>query len=409
MNKIAFALTGARAPMARILLFAFCVIALAAILISASGCSDDDGGDVTFPTPPAEEFRNWVFDIYGTDAGDIYACGNRGAMFHYDGTSWTHMDMGTGDPIVRLWHNDGTYYAVGHGGRVWQNTSGTWNSMDSGTSQNLYGIGIFDEEVYICGGEGTLRRLNGGSWSSVPTEIVLRDPATGATTDTLSREMDLSSLLTVNHYFIGGAYKLPDFEGEEVGMLGTDGMVLASDPEYDWLLRPLRGDELADSEWVLSTTSNALVLQDNYLGTSEGWLFQLSEDDEGNLVWVKSYPRMTDDPGSGIRDLWLDENSYVFAVTDDGQLWVQSPNYSFTEGTGFRKLLYDQISELTGIWGSASDNIYMAGLVENKIFQVAVDYSDTTLSSVVEIPLDFPAAKSMGLDPFEDELGRPRF
>jgi len=305
MNKIAFALTGARDPLARFLLTIFCVTALAAVIVSGSGCSDDEGGTINYPTPPSEPTRNWVFDVYGTGPDDIYACGNRGAMFHYEPESgWTYMDMGTGDPIVRVWHNEGTFYAVGHGGRIWQNTSGSWNTMESGTSKNLYGIGIYDEDIYACGAEGTLRQLNGGSWSSVPSEIVLRDPATGATTDTLALDTDLSSLLTVNHYFIGGAYKLPDFEGEEVGMLGTDGMVLAPDPEYDWLLRPLRGDELSDSEWVLTTTSNALVLRDNYLGTSEGWLFQLTEDDEESLVWAKAYPRLTEDPGSGIRDLW---------------------------------------------------------------------------------------------------------
>lgn len=407
MNKIAFVLTGARAPLARTVLTTLSALMLTSLLLVGAGCSDDDGDSVTFPQPPAPQIRNWLFDVYGTGPNDVYAAGNKGAMFHFDGTGWDYMDLGTSSAIVSLWEHEGTMYAVGHDGMIWRNTGGSWSSMTSGTDKDLYAIGAFQDEIYACGADGTLRLLNGSSWSTTPTEIVLRDPVSGATTDTLARDADLSSLLTVNHYFIGGAYKKPEYEGEDVGILGTDGMVLTVDPEYDWLLRPLRGDQLAAAEWVLSTTSSALVLAQNFLGTSEGWIFQLSEDDGGDLVWVKHYPRITVDPGSGLRDLWLDENANVYMVTDDGQLVIQSPDYDFDEGTGFRKEVYDQINALVGIWGTASDNIYLTGFVEEKLFHCSVDWSDTT-ATVTEIPLTFPA-KGMGIDPFTDELGRPRF
>lgn len=407
MNKIAFVLTGARAPLARMLLTVFCVTLVASFALLVSGCGDEEN-TVTYPTPPDPQVQNWLFDVYGTGPNDVYAAGNKGAMFHFDGSSWTSMDMGTSSAIVTLWESDGTMYAVGHGGKIWRNTGSQWNSMNSGTGRDLYGIGEFDEEIYACGAEGTLRRLSGGSWSTTPTEIVIRDPASGATTDTLARDADLSSLLTVNHYFIGGAYKKPDYEGEDVGILGTDGMVLAEDPEYDWLLRPIRGDQLAPAEWVLCTTSSALVLEHNFLGTSEGWLFQLAEDDGGDLVWVKHYPRLTSNPGNGIRDLWLDEDANVYMVTDDGQLVVQSLDYDFDENAGFRKVLYNQINSLVGLWGTGSDNIYMVGLVANKMFHGAVDWADTTMAAPTAINFDFPD-KAMGMDPFEDELGRPRY
>ena len=411
MNKIAFVLTGARAPLARMLLTALCLTVLGTAMLLGSGCSDDES-TVSFPQPPPPQAMNWLFDIYGTGPNDIFACGNKGALFHFDGEDWEHIDLGTSAAFVSIWENDGTMYAVGHGGTIWRHTTGSpadqWSSMDSGTSKDLYNIGSFDDEIYVCGAEGTLRRLNGSSWATTPTQIVTRDPATGDTTAFFVRDTDLSSLLTVNHFFIGGAYKLPDYEGEEVGILGTDGMVLTNDLEYDWLLRPLRGDQLADAEWVLSTTSNPLVFEHNFLGTSEGWIFQLAEDEGGDMVWVKHYPRVTIDPGSGIRDMWLDENASVYMVTDDGQLVIQSQDYDFNEGTGYRKVLYDQVNALVGIWGTASDNFYMVGFVENKLFQGAVDFSDTTLTGITEIAVDFPN-KGMGIDPFKDELGRPRF
>lgn len=407
MNKIAFVSTGARALLARMLLTALCATLLGTALLTGTGCSDDKGS-VNYPQPPEPQPQNWLFDVLGTDAGNIYACGNRGAMFHYNGTAWSAMDLGTTLPITRLYEKDGVMYAVGHGGQIWRNTAGQWTAMTSGTTKNLYGIGTFDDEVYACGEEGTLRRLSGTSWSTTPTQIVTRDPATGATTDTLARDTDLASLLTVNQYFIGGAYKKPNYEGPDSGILGTDGMVLTSDPQFDWLLRPLRGDQLARAEWVMCTTSNPLVLAENFLGTMEGWLFQLEEDDTGSLVWVKHYPDLTNDPGAGIRDMWLDENSNVYIVTDDGQLVIQSLDYDFNEETGFRKPLYNQVNNLVSIWGTGSDNFYMTGYVDNTIFHAAVDYADTTLSLLEEIPVTFPA-KGLGLDPFTDEIGRPRF
>ena len=172
---------------------------------------------------------------------------------------------------------------------------------------------------------------------------------------------------------------------------------------------PLRGDELAASEWVLCTTSDPLDYSKNYLGTSEGWVFQLSEDDDYGLIWTKRYPRLTSNPLSGIRDMWIDENDFLYMVTDDGELVVQSNDYNFDQHTGFRKSLFDQTASLVGVWGSGSDNIYMVGLKENTIFHAALDLADTTLTTPEEITVTFPAKAAGGPDPFVDEIGRPRF
>ena len=41
MNKIAFVLTGARAPLARLLLTAFCLTVLGSLLWVGAGCGDE--------------------------------------------------------------------------------------------------------------------------------------------------------------------------------------------------------------------------------------------------------------------------------------------------------------------------------------------------------------------------------
>ena len=155
-------LAGSRSP----ILLAMTVMA-AALLLGACSSNDNDPG---FPTPPDEEPNNFLFDVFGTDANNVYACGDRGAMFHFDGTSWTEVDMGTRKAITTIWGlpGDNTLYAVGHGGAIWRNTGGGWNGMTSGTTKDLYGIGQFAGQIHAVGFEGTIRRLNGSSWGGQP-------------------------------------------------------------------------------------------------------------------------------------------------------------------------------------------------------------------------------------------------
>jgi hypothetical protein len=429
MNKIAFVLTGARTPLARFLLTFVFSVALGLAVFMGAGCSDDENGGGVFPQPPPPPVMEWLFDVSGTGPNDVYVCGNKGTMYHFTGLDWSDpnqwvaQDMGVSTPIVTLWENEGTMYAVGHKGKIWRNTTGPqgqWAGMASGVSANLYGIGIFNDDIYACGAEGTLQRLNGGTWQSTPTKIVMRDPGTNDpdTLNVMNRNSDLSSLLAVNQYFIGGAFKTPDFPDDPIGIEGTDGMIMRfdvpqeDDPEvYDWQLIPLRGDQLAESEWILCMTSDPLVRSRNYLGTSEGWLFQLELSETGKLVWVKHFPRVTMDPGNGIRDIWVDEEDNAFLVTDDGQLVLQDADYNVLTNPEGRTLLYDQANALTGIWGTSRDNFYMVGFVQNTIFHCAmVDTVGANVVEVTEINLE-STNKGMGagMDPLTDELGRPRF
>ena len=409
MKQTAFVTSDARTQKARMLALAICCSLLGLTIMLGSGCSDDET-TVNYPSPEPTPLADWLYDIGGTGANDVYACGEKGTMLHFDGTSWTAQDMGTTSAIIAFHEDGNTLYAVGHGGHIWRNTSGSWEGLTSGTRENLYGVGKFGDDIYACGANGTLLRLSGSSWQQAGPFLITRDPSTGVPVDTLSLNEDIETLLTVNTHFVGGAYRIPDYEGEDYGLLGTDGMVLGLDENaaYDWLLRPLRGDELAAAEWVLCTTSDPLDVSKNFLGTSEGWLFQLLDDPDAGLVWTKRYPRLTGNPLSGIRDMWIDENDFLYMVTDDGDLVVQSVEYNFDEGVGFRKVLFNQTASLVGVWGTASDNLYMVGLKENLIIRGALDLADTTLTTQ-EITVDFPSKSGGFRDLFVDEIGRPRF
>jgi len=413
MKFYAPAFTGTCARWFRLSVAPIFLISILGLALFGAGCSEDSNDDITFPDPPDVDQMNWLFDVYGTGADDVYACGNKGAMFHFDGSSWSFMDMGTGSPITKVWGpDDGTLYAAGHGGNVWTLSGTTWSSMSSGTSQNIYGLGIFNQSVHLCGANGAVRKLSGNTWNEVGQVMVIRSPSQPfAVEDTLLLNEDVASLLTVNEHFIGGAYKLPSYEGEYIGMYGIDGMVMSTDvaPEFDWQLRPLGADQFALSEWMMCTTNSA-TLNDNYLGTSEGWIFQLVLGDNGDYVWDKMHPDVTVDARSGIRDMWLDEDSNLYFVTDDGEMIFQTQDYDFGEGIGSRTFFDISHSGLTSIWGADTDNIFMTGFTEDMIFKVSMDFThpDSTLIVTNEIPLDFPNKGGQSIGMFEDQFGMPR-
>lgn len=419
MTNIASAVTGSTRLWHRHRISVLMVLALAGILLGLLGCSSDSN-DVTFPKPPAPEARKWLFDVYGTAADDVYVGGAMGVMYHFDGSTWTLQDMGTTAAVTNIWSppTESTLYAVGHGGHIWRNTGSGWGGMTSGTSQDLFGIGearvgtqSTDVRIHAVGANGTVRQLKGSTWQGVGDVMVILDE-NATPIDTLSVTKDLSSMLTVNYYFLGGAYKNPNYEGERFGIAGTKGLVLAfntlpdSISTADWVLRPLSGEQRVNEEWVLCTTSDGATLSRNYLGTSEGWLFQLVQDTDGSEVWQKFYPEFTDDPGAGIRDIWLDAAGNAYVVTDEGKVFYQSWDYNFANGTGERQMLFDGASSLVSIWGTGPDNIYFTGYFDEVIFHGVHDVVAGTMT-VDTIDLPFPNKSDAGsMVPGLDEIGR---
>lgn len=421
MNKIASVLTGTSSPLAKLCLPVFVPLAILALALFVGACSDD-AAEPPFPTQPKPDVQDWLFTITGTGADDVYAGGARGTLFHYDGNAqnqWTLVPLGTSNAITKIWNaGDGTLYATGHKGTILRKSGGNWTGMTSGTTKDLYSIGRFMGSIYATGFQGAVRKLTGGSWGSVPGQSWILDD-TNAPTDTLAFSLDIVSMTTVNSFFLGGAYIDPNFPGIPVDMIGTKGGVFAiadktifpaPDPETgafqvlpDWILRPLSGEQIVDAEWMLSTTSDPADLSRNFLGTSEGWLFQLS-DARGDTVWTKFNPSVTFNPGAGIQDIWLDDATNVYMVTDEGTIVYQTADYKYNV-SGTRTTLFDGTVSLTGIWGSDPGNFYVVGYMDEMLMHCSHDQvtGDFTMEF---IPVDFPDSKALDPGPAVDKFGR---
>jgi len=425
MKIIASALNGPRNLLAGSRSPALLAMSLVAAVILLGACSSSDS-DPGFNTPPIEEPNNFLFDVFGTDGNNVFACGARGAMFHFNGTVWDTVSMGTSKAITTIWGlpGDNTLYAVGHGGTIWRNTGSGWSGMTSGTTQDLFGIGQFDGQIHAVGFEGTILRLNGSSWGGLPKSMWILDK-NGAPTDTLETDQDLASVVAVNEFFLGGAYHNPNFDGERIGRFGTKPMVMnfadaddfdpydPPDPAFsvlpDWILRPISGEQVAPYEWVYCMTSDPAQDSRSLMGTSEGWLFKLAED-LGKKVWAPFYPSVTRDPDRGIRDIWLDDPGNIYMVTDAGTVVFQTFDYNFTAGTGFRSdpPLYDGPVALHGIWGTGPDNLFIVGnMDENTLLRASHD-QETGEFTITEVKkLGFPALKSGEYPTAVDRFGEP--
>jgi hypothetical protein len=395
-------------------------LALIAVLFLAAGCSDDEP-TITYPVPPEAASKLWMYDVFGNSADDIYVSGHKGTMAHFDGTSWSEVDMNTSHNIVSIWgEGDGILYACGEGGSIWKNSGSGWGSMDSGTSHDLVGIGSHYGDIHISGTEGSLRRLSGSEWVGVGSSMIVRD-ANGGPVDTLRISKDIASLVTVNHYFVGGAYRLSTWDQDDsIGVEDTDGMILGPDVDYpdtpelgrfDWHLRPVRSDEIAASEWIQCSTSDDSTLSNNYLGTSEGWIMQLSLSPENRLVWSKMYPRITADPRAAINDMWLDRLGNVYMVTHSGQIVFQSFDYNLKDGTGYRVIHQASDSSLQGLWGLNSEELFAVGLTEKVVLRYRYDSLAQVFESVATDTLQFDeksmARKALTNDSDRDKFGRP--
>lgn len=405
------------------------ILTLAVGLLAVGGC-DDDTPTVTFPTPLPEVPDPWFFDVWGAAADDIWVAGARGAMYHFDGADWTLVDMGTDQAITSLYSSgDGNVWACGYGGNIWRKSGDSWSSMSSGTSEPLYNLGSYQGTLHAVGGNGAALKFD-GSWHTVPGFMVTRNPKEGnAVVDSLYLSEDVVSLTTVNHYMIGGAFLRKDAPIDPDGIEGTIGFYIKDDEPvvdagpppidetglYDWLLTSLGDDPEATPEWVncsISDDSGALGIGNNWFGSSTGWIFRLTEDQQtGDLNWVRnSLLSVTSHERYGVRDFWLapaadpvgsPDDRDLYIVTDDGLVVKQ-------QNDGTRETLVDVLESLVSIWGTGPDNMYVTGYMNDRILHVNHDPVAGT-TETTSIILEIPDAKAVAATSVVDELGRPRF
>jgi hypothetical protein len=364
-------------------------------LLALAGCKGV-ADSTTYPDRPVPPAPPYFFGVWGSGPSDVYAVGQPGLIYHFDGTSWQRQACPTAQPLTSVWGDpeSGRVYVTGHDGVILRNTgNGVWTSMNSGTGADLFDVGAFIQEkpagqtrfILAVGDEGTILRLVGDGWQPAPTAIMVRNNL-NAPEDTLTLSHDMVSLTTVFTYGVGGAY----VDRRAVGG-GVKGCVLLNDPDLDWQLRPIAGGE----SWVTSSVGGESTM-DNFVGTASGRLFQLTMQAENVEAFVEMYSPSL---GEIVYGVWADAEAKVNAVSNAGRVtWVTPP-----PDNDHADIYYDGLT-LFDIWGTSSTNLYAVGI--NGRIMHYYDAAGGDNPQWVRENVELPAAKSLvagGLDKF----GRP--
>jgi hypothetical protein len=114
---------------------------------------------------------NQLSGVATTGTGTAIAVGSWGTALARSGGAWSTMKGGVANNLSRIWClGDGSAIAVGSNGTILSNRTGEWLPDDSGTSSDLRGIhGIDANTIYAVGRGGTALYFDGAAWNPVAT------------------------------------------------------------------------------------------------------------------------------------------------------------------------------------------------------------------------------------------------
>lgn len=100
-------------------------------------------------------------------ASDVWAIGSRGIAYHFDGTAWHLVPVGTTEDLHGIWMASATDgWLVGGLGTLRHWDGAAWTAVDTGTSADLWGVsGTRTDDVWLVGDRIT-RHWNGTAWTS---------------------------------------------------------------------------------------------------------------------------------------------------------------------------------------------------------------------------------------------------
>jgi hypothetical protein len=125
---------------------------------------------VMWENPYTGKIEN-LYDIWGSSPFDVFAVGgNSGEILHYDGNYWTLTRQSTAEQqLYGIWGDSPKdVFAAGSGGVILHYDGYTWSEMNSGTTFTLYDIwGFAPDDVYAVGYGGTILHYDGERWNTV--------------------------------------------------------------------------------------------------------------------------------------------------------------------------------------------------------------------------------------------------
>jgi hypothetical protein len=109
---------------------------------------------------------NTLHGVWGTSATDVYAVGEMGTIWHYDGTQVTVMASPTTQTLWGVWGRGAEVFAVGDSGTVVRFDGKSWSLLSTGATETLWSVWTApSKDVYVASDLGRVFQYAGGSWA----------------------------------------------------------------------------------------------------------------------------------------------------------------------------------------------------------------------------------------------------
>ncbi len=142
---------------------------LLGVLIASSSASAADTWQRLFPLYPTHGFN----DIYAQATDNVFAVGNSGLIYHYNGTDWAEMTSPVAVDLRAVWGRAANeIFAVGNNGTIIRYNGTDWKQMNSPVSTDLYCVWGFSDSnglVYAGGRNGEILQYSSGTWTRMET------------------------------------------------------------------------------------------------------------------------------------------------------------------------------------------------------------------------------------------------
>jgi hypothetical protein len=105
--------------------------------------------------------------VGGSSKENVFAVGNRGAIFRFDGSRWAQQKSGTDRDLTAVWAgSSSSAFAVGLDGVIVEYNGKAWETRTSGTKETLLDVwGASPSDVFAVGRDGTILHYDGNGWS----------------------------------------------------------------------------------------------------------------------------------------------------------------------------------------------------------------------------------------------------
>jgi len=108
-----------------------------------------------YPHRHEDEYQGNIFAIFGTAHDNVYAVGDYGAVFHFDGAQWHRIPTSTKKTIHGgVVAPSGQLWVCGEKGLVLaRQASGKWKQISGFPSQDLFDMAQCDDAIFVAAGD----------------------------------------------------------------------------------------------------------------------------------------------------------------------------------------------------------------------------------------------------------------